>query len=89
MAHSKQARKRIKQNAVNRLRNRSVKSSLRTAVKKFKETVETGDAEAIATAYGVVQKRTDRTVQKGIIPKGTGARMKSRLLKSAARAKKD
>ena len=88
MAHSKQARKRIRQNVVQRLRNRGVKSSLRTAVKKFKATVETGDAEAIATAYGAVQKRADKTARKGVIAKGTAARMKSRLLKSAARAKK-
>ena len=88
MAHSKQARKRIRQNAARRLRNRSVKSSLRTAVKKFKATVQSGDAEAVAAAYKSVQKRADKTARKGIIAKGTAARMKSRLLKSAARAKK-
>ena len=88
MAHSKQARKRLRQDVDRRLRNRAAKSSLRTAVKKFSAIVETGDAEAVAAAYKAVQKRADKIVQKGIITKGTAARMKSRLLKSAARAKK-
>ena len=88
MPHSKQAAKRIRQNAKNRLGNRAAKSALRTAVKKFKQTVETGDGEAVAAAYKDVQTRTDKTARKGVIAKGTAARMKSRLLKSAKRAGK-
>ena len=88
MAHSKQAAKRLRQNTKNRLNNRAAKSALRTAIKKFKKTVETGDAEAVNAAYKVVQKRADKTARKGVIAKGAAARVKSRLLKSAARAKK-
>lgn len=88
MPHSKQAAKRLKQNAKSRLNNRAAKSALRTAIKKFKKTVETGDSEAVAAAYKVVQKGADKTARKGIIAKGTAARMKSRLLKSAKRAGK-
>ena len=88
MPHSKQAAKRIKQDAERRLANRGAKSALRTAVKKLKTTIKTGDAEAVDAAYKVVQKRADKTARKGIIAKRTAARMKSRLLKSAARAKK-
>jgi len=86
--HSKQAAKRMKQNAKSRLSNRAAKSALRTAVKKFKQTVEAGDGEAVAAAYKVVQKRADNSARKGVIAKGTAARMKSRLLKSVKRAGK-
>lgn len=88
MAHSKQARKRVRQNAQDRLRNRSVKSSLRTAIKKFKTVVADGDAEAVSAAYKTVQKSADKTAQKGVIAKRTAARIKSRLDADAKRAGK-
>ena len=88
MPHSKQAAKRLRQNAKRRLNNRAEKSALRTAIKKFKKTVETGDDEAVTAAYKVVQKRADKTARKGVIARGAAARLKSRLLTSAKRAGK-
>ncbi len=86
MAHSKQARKRIRQNGERRLRNRSAKSALRTAIKTFKKDVPAGDAEVIGGALKTVQKRVDKSVQRGIIRKGAGSRIKSRLNAQAKKA---
>jgi len=79
LAHSRSAKKRIRQNAKQRLRNRSAKSALRTAIKKFRAAVKKGDAQSAAQAYRAAQKKVDTTARKGIIHKGTAARVKSRL----------
>lgn len=79
MAHSKSAKKRIRQNAKERLRNRSTKSALRTTIKKFNAAVKKGEAESATAAYRAVQKKVDTTARKGIVHKGTAARVKSRL----------
>ena len=79
MAHSISVRKRIRQNAQQRLRNRSAKSSLRTAIKRFRKAVETGNAEAAAAAYRAVQKKADTIARKGIVHRKAAARIKSRL----------
>ena len=78
MAHSKSARKRVRQNAARRLRNRQAKSVLRTSVKKF-IAAGAGDAAAVTAAYRDVQKKLDQAVAKGILRKGAADRMKSRL----------
>jgi len=79
LAHSKSAKKRIRQNARRRLRNRSARSALRTAIKKFRAAVTAGDADTARAAYLAVQKRADTVAGKGIIKKQTAARIKSRL----------
>ena len=79
MAHSKSARKRIRQNAKGRLRNRSAKSALRTSIKKLKAAVDKGETDAAAKLLKVVQKTADKTVGKGIVHRKTSARIKSRL----------
>jgi small subunit ribosomal protein S20 len=79
LAHSDSARKRIRQNVKRRLRNRSSKSALRTAIKRFRSTVAGGDAEAARAAYAAVQKKADTVARKGIIHAKTAARIKARL----------
>jgi len=86
VATSKQAKKRIRQNARNRLRNRSAKSALRTTIKKFKSAVNAGDADAVADMYKTVQKKLDKTAAKGIVRKGAASRIKSRLSAQAKAA---
>ena len=91
MAHGKSAKKRIRQNATRKLRNRQAKSALRTTVKKFTGAARSGDAEAASAAFRGVQKKLDQTVSKGIMRAGTADRIKSRLaarLKAAKSAKK-
>jgi small subunit ribosomal protein S20 len=89
LAHSKSAKKRIRQNQDARTRNRSAKAALRTTIKKFNAAVESGDDSAAQAAFKAVQKNIDKTASKRILPKGRAARVKSRLstkLKSAKKA---
>ena len=85
MAHSKSARKRIRQNAGSRLRNRSTRSALRTTVKKFRSAVKAGDATAASQALKAVQERVDKTASKGITHRRTAARIKSRMAAKLSR----
>jgi len=79
MAHHKSALKRIRQNIKKTARNRSLKSDVRTVIKKFRVLVESKDIEKAREAYPQVQKNIDKAITKGIIHKKTGARYKSRL----------
>lgn len=88
MAHSKSAKKRIRQSEDRRVRNRSVKSALRSALKKFAAAVESGNAETAAAAYQAIQKKLDKTASKGILRKGTVSRVKSRLSRRLKSIKK-
>jgi small subunit ribosomal protein S20 len=84
LAHSKSAKKRIRQNAAHRLRNRQAKSALRTTVKKMTLAAGAADAAAATAAYRSVQKKLDQAVAKGILRKGAADRVKSRLAASLA-----
>lgn len=89
MPHSLSAKKRVRQNEKSRVRNRSAKSSVRTQVKKFLATVETGNAESAEEALRNASRALDKAASKGILHKRTAARQKSRLaakLKAARQA---
>ena len=75
MANIKSAIKRNRQNEVRRLRNRSVRSEMRSIVKTAKDS---GNAEDTAAAI----KKIDRAAAKGIIHANKASREKSRLQKS-------
>ena len=73
------AEKRHRQSEERRLRNKSVKSSVRTSAKKFivlAQKKQVGDTEA---ALKDMIKKIDTAAQKGIIKKNTAARKKSRM----------
>lgn len=79
MANSAQARKRARQAEATRERNASLKSALRTAVKKVKKAVTTGDKAAATTQLHASQAVIDRIADKKIIHKNLASRTKSRL----------
>ncbi len=79
MAHHKSAKKRIRQTEKRTLRNRALRSSTRTAIKKFRVLLEEGNPESLKTAYPGVQKTIDKAVTKGVLNRRTAARYKSRL----------
>lgn len=79
MANSKSATKRIRQNELNRTRNRVHKTAMRTKIKQFLLTLENKDKDASAEALKVVVSRIDKTGKRGIIHKNTADRLKSRL----------
>lgn len=79
MANTKQARKRAKQAESARLHNGSLRSMVRTYIKKVVAAIQKGDAEAAKTAYTAAVPVIDRIADKGIIHKNKAARHKSRL----------
>ncbi|HIV86310.1 MAG TPA: 30S ribosomal protein S20 [Candidatus Monoglobus merdigallinarum] len=76
MPNIKSAKKRVKVIATKTLRNKMNKSQLKTAVRKFEESLKQGKAAA-SDAYKTVVKKTDQAVAKGILHKNTAARRKS------------
>jgi len=77
----------IKRNATNekrRLRNKAVKSELKTLVRTFREATASGDAEATANALRAASRKLDKAVSKGVIHKNQAANRKSAMAKAAA-----
>ena len=77
----------IKRNATNekrRLRNKAVKSELKTLVRSFREAADSGNADDARTALAQASKRLDKAVSKGVIHKNQAANRKSAMAKRAA-----
>lgn len=79
VANIKSQIKRNKQNETRRLRNKAVKSEIKTRVKSAVSLAEAGTPDVDATKLAI--KRLDKAVAKGIIHKNQAARRKSRLMK--------
>jgi len=79
MANIKSQIKRNRQNEIRRARNKSTRSALKTRIKRYLETVESGDADASATSFKEISKALDQAAAKGVIHKNTAANKKSRL----------
>ena len=84
MANIKSQIKRNRQNEAARERNKSVRSALKTSVRRFDEAVEAGntdDAKALAVE---ANKKLDKAASKGVIHKNQAANRKSAIAKKAA-----
>ena len=79
MANIKSQIKRIRTNEAARLRNKSVKSSLRTGVRRFREAADAGDREAAVTAFTAASRKLDKAVSKGVIHRNQAANKKSAM----------
>ena len=79
MAHSLSAKKRIRQSAKRRLRNRDRKRVIRLEVKKFQTVTAGGDKAASLEELKKAQQILDRMSARGAIHKNTAARRKSQL----------
>lgn len=77
MANIKSQLKRIRTNEKARLRNKSVKSSLKTAVRRFREAAEAGDRDKARTELQVASRKLDKAVSKGVIHTNQAANRKS------------
>ena len=86
MANIKSQIKRIKTNEKARLRNRSVSSSIKTAVRKFRDALTSGDSAVITTELRSASSALDVAVQKGVLHKNSAANKKSSMAKAAAKA---
>ena len=78
MANIKSQMKRNRQNEKARMRNKSVRSEMKTRVKQTLQAIEDPSADA-AEAFHLAQKRIDEAVSKGVLHKNTAARKKARL----------
>ncbi len=79
MANSAQAKKRARQNVKQRQHNASLRSMVRTYIKKTVAAIATGEYAAATAAYKAAVPVIDRMADKGIIHKNKAARHKSRL----------
>ena len=79
MANIKSAKKRIKVIETKTLRNKMVKSKLKTLIKKFEAAVASGDKAKANEELKVVTSELSKAVSKGILHKNTASRKISRL----------
>ena len=80
MANTKSAMKRIRQSEKRRVRNRTIRSQVRTAVK----TARTAGGDALRAAVAEAIRSLDRAVTKGVVHRNTAARKKSALARRLA-----
>ncbi|GAA4415986.1 30S ribosomal protein S20 [Actinokineospora soli] len=79
MANIKSQMKRIKTNEKARQRNKAVKSSVKTAVRKFREAAEGGDREQAELLLRAAGRALDKAASKGVIHANQAANKKSAM----------
>ena len=79
MANIKSQIKRNRTNEKARLRNKAVKSELKTAIRTFREAAAGGDAEKAQAALRAASRKLDKAVSKGVIHKNQAANRKSAM----------
>ncbi|SKA94813.1 small subunit ribosomal protein S20 [Caloramator quimbayensis] len=79
MANIKSAIKRIQITKIRTERNKMVKSSIKTAIKKFEAAVEKGNYDEAKALLSQASHLIDKAAAKGVIHKNNAARKKSRL----------
>jgi small subunit ribosomal protein S20 len=81
VANIKSQIKRNRQNEKRRLRNKSVKSSLKTAIRRFNEASQTGDSATATALMRQAARKLDKAASKGVIHKNQAANRKSAIAK--------
>lgn len=81
MPNTASAKKRLRQNAKRRQHNRTLRSRMRTQIRRVREAVDAGDGEKAQAEFRVAAKRLDQAAAKNLIHKNAAARSKSRLSK--------
>ena len=85
MANIKSQKKRILQNAAAEERNKSVRSALKTRIRRFREALASGDAAATQSALQDASRALDKAASKGVIHKNQAANRKSAMAAAAAK----
>ena len=80
MANHKSAKKRARQTIVKTIRNRAVKSQVRSAVRSFREAMEAGDLDVAKTKLVDATRELYRAASKGVMHKRSASRRVSRLV---------
>ena len=84
MAHSKQARKRIRQSERSSEANKNTASSMRTYFKKVMTAVADGDKSAAESMLPVAMKRIDKAAKQNVIHANAASRKKRQVMKAVA-----
>ena len=79
MANIKSQKKRVITNEKAHLRNKEVKSAIKTSVRSVRKAVDAGDKEAAQAAFQVATRRLDKAAGKGVIHRNQAANRKSGL----------
>lgn len=87
MPNTRSASKRLRQDKVRTARNKSVKSSMKTQIKKVIQAAKDGNIEAAETEYRLAAQKLDRAGAASVIHKNASARQKSRLQRIIKAAK--
>ena len=85
MANIKSQIKRNRQNEKARLRNKAVKSSLKTAIRKYREAVVGGNVETAGVLLKDATRKLDKAASKGVIHKNQAANRKSAIASDFAK----
>lgn len=85
MANIKSQIKRIRTNEKARVRNKAVKTELRTYVRRVREAIAAGDKDAATEALALASKKLDKAASKGVIHSNQAANRKSGLAKQVAK----
>jgi small subunit ribosomal protein S20 len=84
VANIKSQIKRNKQNEKRHERNKSVKTGLRSSVRKFRDAADAGDKDTALAASRDAARKLDKAVAKGVIHKNQAANRKSAIAKRAS-----
>lgn len=79
MPNTSSAKKRLRQNEKRNKHNRSIKSALRTSIRKVREATAAGEIEKAETEFRLASKKLDKAGAKHIIHPNKASRLKSRL----------
>lgn len=79
MANIKSAKKRIRVIETKTLRNKMIKSALKTTIKKFETSVANNNVEEAKVTYTAAVKALDMAASKGVVHKNVASRKKSKL----------
>ena len=82
MPNSASAKKRLRQSQDRRAQNRSVRSALRTQIRKVRAAVTAGDADAAEAEFKLAARKLDQAASKNVLHANATARTKSRLSKA-------
>ncbi|GAA4676381.1 30S ribosomal protein S20 [Pseudonocardia yuanmonensis] len=85
MANIKSQIKRVKTNEKRRQRNKSVKSSVKTAIRKFREAAEAGETEKAVELQRAAARALDKAAGKGVIHKNQAANRKAAIARRVAK----
>jgi len=81
VANNKSTQKRVRQNERRRLRNRTVRSKVKTLYKKVETAVKDNEIEEAKSNCILFVSAMDKAVKKGVFHKNTAARKKSKIMK--------